>query len=212
MKIRWFGHACFAIYTNGKTIITDPFNHEVGYPLPNLPADFATISHQHFDHNALGVVPGNPVAVQKEGRQIYENIEFIGVSSFHDKFSGEQRGSNIIFIIEAEGMRICHLGDLGHILDQEQIKKIGRVDILFVPVGGYYTIGPDEALQVTTLLKPKYLIPMHYKTDYIDFPISTADDFLKHCRNYLVKQELSVTTDSLPAEMQVVLLEIRQVQ
>lgn len=86
MKIRWLGHACFAILTNGKTIITDPFNHEVGYPLPNQPADFVTISHQHFDHNALEVVPGNPVAVQNEGHQVYKNIKFTGVSSFHDKF------------------------------------------------------------------------------------------------------------------------------
>lgn len=124
--------------------------------------------------------------------------------------SGNQRGSNLIFIIETEGLRICHLGDLGHTLIQKQIEKIGRVDILFIPVGGYYTINSNEAVQVITQLKPKYLIPMHYKTDYIGFPISTVNDFLKHYSSCPVKQELSVTADSMPADLQVVLLELRQ--
>lgn len=210
MKISWLGHACFLIsLSNGKSIITDPFGSEVGYPQPGLPADIVTVSHQHFDHNAVNTVPGKPVTVQTEGLHNHEGITFTGVPSFHDEAGGRRRGDNIIFVIEAEGIRICHLGDLGHVLDSSQIGRIGQVDILFVPVGGFYTIGPEEAFKVVGQLKPGYVVPMHYKTDYIEFPISTPEQFLKLFPGYKKEKELSVTKSELPETTQVVIIELK---
>ncbi|MFZ5631772.1 MAG: MBL fold metallo-hydrolase [Bacillota bacterium] len=211
MKILWLGHACFMIIlSNGKAVITDPFDQKLGYPVPNLAADFVTVSHQHFDHNAVKSVPGKPVVVQEEGRHSFAGITFTGVSSFHDNAGGGQRGKNTIFVIEAEGLRVCHLGDLGHVPDAGQAAKIGAVDILMVPVGGFYTIGPDQAVEVVDQLSPRVVLPMHYKTRYIELPISTADEFLKNYPGHRVEQELQVAADSLPPGPQVVLLALKK--
>lgn len=209
MKIQWLGHASFAISLAGDvTIITDPCHPKVGYPAPGVAANVVTVSHQHFDHCAVKEVPGNPAVVQNAGRQVIGEITFTGVDSFHDSSGGSQRGSNTIFVIEAEGLRLCHLGDLGHVLDDRQIKELGRVDVLMVPVGGFYTIGPEEAAAVVEQISPGYVLPMHYKTEYIDFPISQAGEFLKKFPGYRVEREIEVTAGRLPAERQVVLLEL----
>lgn len=211
MKIQWLGHACFLItFSNGRTLMTDPFDPKVGYPQPGFSADMVTVSHQHFDHNAVNLIPGKPSVVQKEGRHSFEGITITGIPSFHDSSKGSQRGRNIIFIVDAEDLKVCHLGDLGHILEKEQLEQIGVVDVLLIPVGGYYTIGAGEALQVVEQLRPKYVVPMHYKTSYIDFPISTADEFLSRFPGYRTEQELEVTKDTLPASTQAVLIELRK--
>ncbi|MCL6635534.1 MAG: MBL fold metallo-hydrolase [Peptococcaceae bacterium] len=210
MKIQWLGHACFAItLTSGKTVLTDPFDAKVGYPLQNPAADIVTVSHQHFDHNAVKMVPGNPEVVQKEGRHGLGDITVTGFPSFHDPSGGKQRGKNIIFVIEAEGLRVCHLGDLGHVLEKGQVQQIGPVDVLLIPVGGFYTIGPGEAKTVVEQLNPVYVVPMHYKTSYIDFPISPPEDFLQHFPGYRTEQELVVDAGSMPAGRQVVMLELK---
>lgn len=135
-----------------------------------------------------------------------------GFPSFHDEAGGSKRGPNIIFLIEAEGLRVCHLGDLGHTLEPWQAKKIGPPDVLLVPVGGFYTIGPDGAVQVVDLLKPRYVVPMHYKTSYIDFPIETPEPFLKNYPGYKKRAGLVVTGDSLPEKTGAVLLELKKAQ
>ncbi|BAF60870.1 predicted Zn-dependent hydrolases [Pelotomaculum thermopropionicum SI] len=211
MIIQWLGHACFLIaFSDGRVLMTDPFGPEVGYPRPAYPADVVTVSHQHFDHNAVKQVPGRPRVIEGEGRHDLEGITITGVPSFHDSSKGGQRGKNTIFVIEAEGLRVCHLGDLGHVLEEEQVEQIGRVDVLMIPVGGFYTIGAGEAVRVVEQLKPKYVLPMHYKTSYIDFPISTADDFLSRFPGCRREQELRVTADSLPASAQAVIIELKK--
>ncbi|MCL6476999.1 MAG: MBL fold metallo-hydrolase [Peptococcaceae bacterium] len=211
MKIQWLGHACFSIsLQDGRTIITDPFDQSVGYPQPNLPADIVTVSHQHFDHNAVKTIPGNPAVVHKEGRHSFGEINITGIPSFHDSSGGSERGKNLIFVIEAEGLRICHLGDLGHILDDGQTVQIGNVDILMVPVGGFYTIGPDDAAKVVDQIRPRLVLPMHYKTRYLDFPIVGAEEFLKKYPGHRVERELDATPENLPGERQVVLLELKR--
>lgn len=213
MKIQWLGHSCFALtLSGGKTIITDPFGSEVGYPSPGIPADIVTVSHQHFDHSAVKTVPGKPTVIETEGRHELEDVVVTGFPSFHDEAGGSKRGPNIIFLIEAEGLRVCHLGDLGHTLEPWQAKKIGPPDVLLVPVGGFYTIGPDGAAQVVDLLKPRYVIPMHYKTDYIDFPIETPEPFLKNYPGYKKEAGLVVTWNSLPEKTETVLLELKKAQ
>lgn len=210
MIIQWLGHASFIItLSDGKKIITDPFAGEVGYPLPGLPADVVTVSHQHFDHNAVKTVPGQPVVVETEGRHTFDGLVITGVPAFHDEAGGSKRGGIVIFVIEAEGLRVCHLGDLGHTLEDSQIEKIGSPDILLVPVGGFYTIGPDEAARVVDQLRPRYVVPMHYKTDYIEFPISPPEPFLSSYPGYRKERKLEVTRESLPPETEIVLLELK---
>lgn len=209
MKIQWLGHACFLITTSGgKKIMTDPFDSSVGLAEPAVPADIVTVSHQHFDHNAVGVVPGNPVVVQEAGERKIDTITFTGIPSYHDQAGGRQRGNNTIFLIEADGLKICHLGDLGHVLEEEQKSRLSGVDVLMVPVGGTYTIDAAEAARVVEQISPRYVIPMHFKTEALQLPIAPVEPFLKHFPAHTRSKELVVTADSLPAEQQVVVLEI----
>jgi L-ascorbate metabolism protein UlaG (beta-lactamase superfamily) len=180
MRIQSLYHACFLITTDaGTRIVTDPFNEEVGYPAPNVEADLALCSHNHYDHHAVDQIKGTPALIDTPGQHVFRGIKIFGVSTYHDHEKGKKRGSNIIFIIETDGMRLAHCGDLGHVLSPEQVKSIGDVDILLIPVGGTYTIDAVEATAVVQQLKPKAVIPMHYKTDMMNFPIKSVDEFLK---------------------------------
>ncbi len=209
MQIQWLGHACFVIQlARGKTILTDPFDEKVGYPVPGIQADIVTVSHQHFDHNAVHVVPGKPQVVRKEGEHQFDDVVITGVPCSHDNAGGTKRGGNLIFVIQAEGLRICQLGDLGHIPTPEQVTRIGDVDLLMVPVGGHFTIGPEEAFQVVQVLQPKIVLPMHYKTSYLDFPIKGVDDFLGHFSGYKKMDKLVVNPGEITGNMEVVLLEL----
>ncbi len=207
MKIYWLGHACFLIETS-KKILTDPFDKQLGYPEPKTAADLVTISHQHFDHNAVGGVPGKPQVVKEAGEHSFDGVKITGIRSFHDKAGGAQRGENLIFVIEAEGVRVCHLGDLGHTLDRNLVKQIGKVDVLLVPVGGFYTIGAAEAKEVADRLNPPYVVPMHYKTPYLNLPIAPLEEFLKYYPSYKKQTELEVLAGKMPEKTQVIVLEL----
>jgi L-ascorbate metabolism protein UlaG (beta-lactamase superfamily) len=190
VRIKWLGHACFLIETaDGTRIVTDPFNEEVGYPLPAVEAEIVTVSHQHFDHNAVAVVRGRP-----------------HVSTFHDAEQGAKRGANVVFVIEADGLRICHLGDLGHLLNEEQLRRIGRVDVLLVPVGGTFTIDAGQAAETVAALRPRIAVPMHYKTDYINFPITGLEDFSRLFERVSTCDTLEVTAARLPAATEIVVV------
>ncbi len=183
VSLRWFGHACFMI-RGSKTVVTDPFHQrDVGYPTPDVEADIVTVSHDHFDHNKVEVLKGNPKVVRGAGEFEVEGVKIKGVKTFHDSSGGRQRGENVVFKIELDGIKFCHLGDLGHVLGDEEVKEIGDVDVLLVPVGGFFTIGPEEASKVVEQLSPKVVVPMHYKTEVIDFPIKPVDEFLKGKEN-----------------------------
>ncbi len=188
MRIQWLGHSSFRITAdNGFSIVTDPFDETVGYPMPTLPADAVTISHDHFDHNHAEGINGKPQVVRGSGRHSLEGrgavqaagIGLNGIASFHDNEQGRRRGRNTIFVIEMDGVRIVHLGDLGHRLTPEQIGQIGRVDVLLVPVGGTFTVDAQGAAEVVEQLDPRIVIPMHYKTDALSFPIDGVEPFLK---------------------------------
>lgn len=180
MKIKWLGHSCFLITGgNGVRILTDPFDETVGYQLPAVEADIVTSSHDHFDHNHIGVVKGDFVHLNKPGPYRERDIEIRGIGSYHDGQGGQKRGDNIIFTFRLEGISVCHLGDLGHLLEDEQIRAIGPVDILLIPVGGTYTIDYRQAVDLIGQLEPKLVIPMHYKTPAMGFDIDGVDKFLK---------------------------------
>ena len=211
MKVKWLGHACFLITSEeGLKIITDPYGTVQGVryaPIKEV-ADVIIISHDHFDHNAVSSVAGKPEVVKSSGIKMAKGIQFKGVASYHDESAGKQRGTNIIFCFTVDGVKLCHLGDLGHVLTSAQIKEIGNVDILFIPVGGYYTIDARVATQICNELTPKVIIPMHYKTPQLDFPIAGVDDFLtgkKHVRK-MDTSEAEFKVNTLPSTTEVLVL------
>jgi L-ascorbate metabolism protein UlaG (beta-lactamase superfamily) len=212
MKIVYNGHACFSIETSSGTIVTDPFGEEIPYPVGRLKGDIVTVSHEHFDHNAIKRVEGNPHIIRNLGEYSFSGVKIKGVSAFHDKNRGKQRGQITIFVIEAEGMRLCHLGDLGELLNEEQIKAIGNIDILFVPTGGFFTIEPEEAQKVVKQINPYIAIPMHYRTNYIkDWNIKPIDTFLKDIPfpvKLLDTNYIEMTKESLPKNTEVYILKI----
>jgi L-ascorbate metabolism protein UlaG (beta-lactamase superfamily) len=164
MEITHIGHSSFRIKTKTAVIITDPFDPKiVGLKFPPTSADIVTISHSHDDHNKKELVKDAKRVVDGPGEYEIQSVSIIGIPSFHDDEKGNLRGKNTIYVFEAERIRLCHLGDLGHKLKEDQINQIGAIDILMIPVGGEFTIGPAEAVETIHALSPKVIIPMHYK-------------------------------------------------
>lgn len=179
MKLRWFGHSCFLLTADdGIKVLMDPFNEMVG-KLPAIEADIVTVSHQHGDHNNVKAVRGQPTIVDKPGTSYGNGIEISGVETAHDESEGSKRGKNTIFKVTMDGIRFCHCGDLGHLLTPEQLKSIGAVDVLLIPVGGFFTIDAETAAKVVGQIKPAVTIPMHYNTGRVNLPIKDAEPFVK---------------------------------
>lgn len=179
MKIEWMGHACFAVTTEkGTRIVTDPFDEKVGYPLPWGKADIATVSHGHFDHNCYERL--NPGTVVKApGEYVIGDVKITGIASFHDDAEGAKRGTNVIYVIEADGKRIAHLGDLGHMLSAEQVASLGKLDALMIPVGGTYTLTGEQAAEQARAIGAEAVVPMHYQSDWCKFDITNEMPFIQ---------------------------------
>jgi L-ascorbate metabolism protein UlaG (beta-lactamase superfamily) len=221
MKIKWFGHSAFGLTSeSGKIVLTDPYepngyNGAVGCKPITANADTVTISHNHPDHNYTKELTGNPkIITQKEACEI-AGIRITGIPTFHDRKQGQERGDNIIFVYEIDGLRIAHCGDLGHLLSDKDIMALGSppdrtvvlagIDIILIPIGGNFTIDAAQAINIIEKIKPKIVIPMHYKTEVLDFPIAKVDEFLKGKKN--VKRasasDVSVTKETLPPETEI---------
>jgi len=186
MNIIWYGQSCFQISSsqgknNHVSIIIDPLGGDIGLKLPRkLEADIVLISHDHFDHNNIKAVSGSPLVIKGPGEYDARGVFIQGISGYHDNSQGAERGNVTIYIIEAEGLRICHLGDLGQKeLSSDQLEKIGEVDILMIPVGGVYTIDADEAIKIMAQVEPKITIPMHYQIPKLKIKLGGIDKFLK---------------------------------
>jgi L-ascorbate metabolism protein UlaG (beta-lactamase superfamily) len=212
MKIKWLGHACFLITSNGGVrIITDPY--AVGGGIQYAPvteaADVVTVSHDHGDHSNVSAVQGKPEVVRDSGKKAAKGIQFKGIVTSHDASQGTQRGSNTVFCFTIDDLKLCHLGDLGHVLSPGQVTQIGAVDILFVPVGGLFTIDATVAGQVCDQLKPRVIIPMHFKTPKCAYPIAGVEDFLKGKKNVrkIAGSEVGFEREKLPAATEIVLLQ-----
>lgn len=181
MKIKWLGHAAFLITSDaGIRIITDPYKTSANLTYDEIKesADIVTVSHEHGDHNNVAAVKGNPEAVR--GTAEIKGIKFNGVLTYHDEAGGSQRGNNTIFCFEVDGIKVCHLGDLGHPLSDKDVALMGRVDILLAPVGGNYTIDARVATAIANKLSPKVIIPMHYNNERCrTFPVAGVDQFLQ---------------------------------
>jgi L-ascorbate metabolism protein UlaG (beta-lactamase superfamily) len=211
MKVKYLGHATFVITSNkGVRIITDPYETtpDLTYGEITESADIVTVSHKHFDHGNVAAVRGNPVVINRAGRSEAKGIEFNGIASYHDEAGGSLRGDNIIFCLELDGVRVCHLGDLGHRLDDKQLKEIGSVDVLLIPVGGVYTIDAKVATEVCDQLKPRVIIPMHYRTDRGLAGISGVEGFLSGKANVSRpdSSQAEFKPGELPATGQIIVL------
>ncbi len=209
MKIKYLGHATFIITSDtGIKIITDPYvtGGEFSYGEIQESADIVLVSHDHFDHSNVSAVRGNPEVVR--GTKKIKGIEFKGIATYHDDAGGRLRGKNTIFCFEVDGIKVCHLGDLGHQLGAQQVAELGKVDILLIPVGGFYTIDATAAGQVCDKLTPKVIIPMHYKTDKCGLPIASVDEFLRGKKEVsrLDASEAEFKQGELPATTQIIVL------
>lgn len=183
MQISWLGHSCFKIEAkaNGDsvTILIDPFEDSIGIPMPKIKADIVLITHEHFDHDNLAAVKGEPTVIKGAGEYEVKKVNVYGVPTYHDEQNGAERGPNTCFRLEAEGLIVVHLGDLGHILTEEQLEYLEGADILLIPVGGKYTIDAKKASEVVSQIEPRIVIPMHYKTPGIKVDLEPVDGFLK---------------------------------
>jgi L-ascorbate metabolism protein UlaG (beta-lactamase superfamily) len=175
MQIKYYGHSCFVLVSkDGTSVLTDPYT-KVGYELPaGLTADIVTTSHSHFDHNYINAISYKKL-IDKSGAQA-ENI--FGIECYHDPKQGSLRGKNIIYKITLDGIVFCHLGDIGEEISSQLIEKIGQVDVLFVPIGGTYTIDARQAKEYVDRINPKTVIPMHYKPSDGTLDIASAGEFL----------------------------------
>jgi len=211
MNIKYLGHAAFVITSDtGIRIITDSYETgpDLTYGEITESADIVTVSHDHFDHSNVAAVKGNPEVVRRAGRSTVKGIEFRGIATYHDEAEGRLRGNNTIFCFEVDGIRVCHFGDLGHLLDDKQVAEIGSVDIVFIPVGGYYTVDAKAATEVCNQLKPKVIIPMHYKTEKGIPNIAGVDGFLREKGNVsqLDTSQAEFKRGELPATSQIMVL------
>jgi len=219
MEIEWLGHSCFLLTAeSGARLVTDPYDTS-SYPgsllylpldeTPAVAAEVVTLSHTHADHGNAGAIAGNPEVLRSPELHQLDGLKVRGVRTFHDTQQGDSRGPNIVFVIEADGLRICHLGDLGHELSDEQAGEIGPVDVLFIPVGGFFTIDAAVATRVWRQLQPALTIPMHYRNDKCHFNIEGVDPFTegKSPVETPRSSRLTVKKDNLPPSPKIVVLQ-----
>lgn len=179
MKITWIGHATFLIENaRGEKLLMDPAAPEVGYKSCSVPVNLVTESHQHYDHNYTEGLLGCYNVISEPGNYEYGGFKIFGIPSYHDDVKGAKRGNNIIFVVECDNYRLCHLGDLGHELEDSVRDLIGTIDVLMIPVGGNFTIDGKTAAKEAQALAPHVVLPMHYKTSRLSFPLSGVEDFL----------------------------------
>jgi L-ascorbate metabolism protein UlaG (beta-lactamase superfamily) len=208
MEITWLGHSCYLIKGKEKTIIADPCHPDLGYNLNEPEADIVTMSHFHRGHSYIEGVANDPRQIRSPGEYEIGGTFITGIASFHDDKKGEIRGKNTIYVIEMDGVTLCHLGDLGHHLDSRLIEELGDVGILFLPVGEVSTIPIDTAVEIVRQLEPPIIIPMHYKTEAFTGNLSPLDKFLDAMRikELETRPKLSITSSSLPGSTQTVVL------
>jgi len=215
MKLRYLGHAAFELVSErGAKVIFDPYESGAyGGALKYGPIsgryDLAVVSHDHADHSDPGVTSQSANVVDGPGTFDFEGIRVISRPTYHDESSGSERGGNLVSIVELDGMRIAHLGDLGHTLGREELATLGDVDVLLIPVGGHFTIDAAAAAGLVGEIGPGIVIPMHYKTDKVDFPIAPVDGFTELMENVEVAggSEFTVKKSEVPKTTKVVVLE-----
>lgn len=208
MDITWLGHSCFRIKGKEAVVITDPCSPDTGYSLSKLRADIVTVSHSHSDHSYIQAIEGEYKMVNGPGEYELKGVFITGISTFHDNSQGSERGKNTVFLLEIDGVTLCHLGDIGQSLTSALEGELGDIGVLFLPVGGGTTIDISVAAEMVRSLTPKIVIPMHYKTPVMTKDFETLDKFLKQMgiKEAAPQPKLSVNRVTLPPSTQVVVL------
>lgn len=213
VEINYLGHSSFRLRGKALVVITDPFDEKCGKFPRDIEAGILTVSHDHGDHNQIARVGGKPFVIDGPGEYEVGGVSVIGVGTWHDDNQGAERGRNTVFVIEIDGLRIAHLGDLGHKLTQEQLEEMGPVDVVFVPVGGHYTIDAKTAAEVVKQVDPWIVVPMHYQQPGLDAgtfgQLAGVETFLQEMgkTDVVPAAKLAVSPDKLPQDLQVVVLE-----
>jgi len=209
MEITWYGRACFRLKGREATVITDPCPPATGFVAGKHEVDLLTLSHAHADHAYTRSITAG-MTLTRPGEYEYHDLLVTGVKTWHDGSEGSERGENVVFAVEVDGVHICHLGDLGHLLTDEQLSELGPIDVLLVPAGGNFTISPAEAAAVVAQIEPKIVIPMHFAAEGASADLLGPETFLHELATEPIRQPKAlVTATSLPDETQVVLLEAR---
>ncbi|HSV30402.1 MAG TPA: MBL fold metallo-hydrolase [Atribacteraceae bacterium] len=211
MRLQWFGHSFFQFSANsGQHLVIDPFDATVGYPLPTVKASVVLVSHQHFDHNHTSLVQGKPVIIDQIGVYSIGEFSIAGFPSYHDAKQGKQRGSNIVYRIQVDGLSLLHCGDLGFLPNSQIIEQGKPVDLLLVPVGEIYTLSLREAVALVEVLAPRVIVPMHYKTRHLAFELNEVDPFLScfPCVKRLNSSSFFLNAGNLPDVPEVWVLSI----
>ncbi len=208
MEITWLGQSCFRIKGSHAIAITDPYPPGLGYTMGKPTARIVTVSHAHPSHSYVQAVGGDPRIIHGPGEYEISEILVLGLATFHDAENGAKWGKNTVYLLEVDGLSVCHLGDIGHPLRAHHVEEIGNVDILLVPVGDVNTLGASLAAQVVRQLEPKIVIPMHYKTPALTREAEPVDKFLKEMGKEQVEAQpkLNVTKSNLPESTRVVVL------
>jgi L-ascorbate metabolism protein UlaG (beta-lactamase superfamily) len=210
MHMTWYGHSCFRLRSRNGAVVTDPYGDELGYTLPRLRADIVTVSHDHPDHASVKAIRGTPRIIDGPGEYEIKGIFVIGIPSYYED-SPEQSGvRNTVFLFDLDGVTVCHLGDLHRVPTQSQIEELGDVDVLLIPVGGGSTLDPAKAAEVISLLEPKVVVPMHYRTSLQKgLNLQSVGQFLQEMglKDVAPIDRVTITKSGLPSETQVIVMD-----
>ena len=211
MEIVWLGHSSFRIRAREATVITDPCPPSTGYTIGKPTADVVSLSHAHDDHTYLKAIAGKPIVIDSPGEYEISGAFLTAIPTYHDGEKGGELGKNLVFVIEMEGIKICHLGDLGHVPTADQAEGMTGADVLMIPVGGDSTIDGAKAAEIVPTLDARIIIPMHYKTPVTKGDLESADRFLKEMQSTAVQAQpkLSLSYNTVPSDTQVILLDYR---
>lgn len=217
MELTWLGHSCFRLRGKEVTLVADPPSPSTGYSLGRLSADIVTISHDHPGHNYVRAVSGDPYIIRGPGEYEIRNALISGFQTYHDEERGARLGRNTVYLYHIDDLLICHLGDLGHLLNSREQEEVNGCDVLLLPVGGGNALDAKKAVEVVSQIEPQVIIPMHYATPALKPSAGPLDPLDKFCKEMGVEAaeplpKLSLTRGSLPPEPQVVLLTYRGAQ
>jgi L-ascorbate metabolism protein UlaG (beta-lactamase superfamily) len=210
LDVTWLGQSCFRLRGKNAAVVTDPFPPSLGLRLPRQEADLVTVSHEHENHSYTQAVRDGAFEITGPGEYEVAGVSVIGFATFHDGEKGTKRGRNTVYLIEIDDVRVCHLGDLGHALDDADAETVASVDVLLVPVGGRTAINAVQAAEVVRQLEPRFVVPMHYATPGVKVDLDGVDRFLKEMAvtSFEAQPKLSVQASSATEyETKVVVLE-----